>query len=92
MDRKISDWDELSKIISGIKEPESLKLFFKEILTEKERNDIILRWELMKRLKEGIPHRNIASDLKISLCKITRGSKIIKDPNSIISKIIDNLS
>ncbi|HQQ15051.1 MAG TPA: Trp family transcriptional regulator, partial [Deltaproteobacteria bacterium] len=37
----------------------------------------------------GHTQRNIASRHKISLCKITRGSKILKKPGSITKKLLD---
>lgn len=84
----MSDLSELSQILSKINDPYDINKFFDEILTDREKKDILLRWELMKMLKNGIPQRTIASELGISLCKITRGSKIIKSKNSLIGKIL----
>jgi TrpR family trp operon transcriptional repressor len=44
----------------------------------------------MKKLKEGESQRNIAKELHVSLCKITRGAKILKQPDGIINKILSN--
>ena len=60
-----------------------MRQFLEELLTPSERRDLALRWELMNRLKQGIPQRKIAKDLSISLCKITRGAKILKQDHSI---------
>ena len=38
-------------------------------------------------LKEGKTQREIAKELKVSLCKVTRGSKILKQTNSIIANL-----
>ena len=81
---------EISEVLSQIDNPSEIKLFFDEILTDKEKKDIALRWELLKKLKVGMPQRAIASELGISLCKITRGSKILKTEDSIIRRILDN--
>jgi subfamily B ATP-binding cassette protein MsbA len=59
-----------------------------EIMTSAELKDISLRWELMKKIKKGVSQRKIASDLGISLCKITRGSKILKNNKSVSNKIL----
>ncbi len=82
---------ELSEIISKLSRSEDVEKFLDEMLTEKEKKDLVLRWELLKRLNDGIPQRNIASDLKISLCKITRGSRILKSDESIAGKILKSL-
>ena len=84
----MTDLSELADILSNINKPDEITRFFDEILTDKEKKDILLRWELMKMLERGIPQRTIASELGISLCKITRGSKILKSEGSVIGKIL----
>ena len=79
---------ELVGIFTDINEKDKMEQFFQEIFNEKERNDISLRWQLLKELHEGQTQRKIASNHKISLCKITRGSKILKNNNSIIKKLL----
>ena len=80
---------ELASRLTEINDPEIMERFFDEILTPAEKKALSLRWRLMKLLKDGVPQRKIASDLGISLCKITRGSKIIKDSESITNKILN---
>jgi len=60
-----------------------------EILTEKECMDVALRWKLMKAIFMGEPQRKIAKDYRISLCKITRGSKILKQDKSCMKDILE---
>lgn len=79
---------ELVEIFTDISDKEIMEKLFQEIFTEKELKDVSLRWELLKELHEGFTQRKIASNHRISLCKITRGSKILKDDNSIIKKIL----
>jgi TrpR family trp operon transcriptional repressor len=86
----MSAFDEVIQVLIKITSKKDMEKFLDEILTENERRDISLRWELMKRIYEGIPQRTIASDLGISLCKITRGSKILKSEGSFISRILSN--
>lgn len=79
---------EFSDTILKLKNNEEIEKFFTEILTENEIKDLKLRWELMKMLKKGYSQRKIAKELKISLCKITRGAKIVKNPDSVINRIL----
>jgi TrpR family trp operon transcriptional repressor len=79
---------EICNSVNQLPDVEQIEAFFKEILSEKELEDIQLRWELMKKLKEGESQRNIAKELHVSLCKITRGAKILKQPDGIINKIL----
>ena len=46
-----------------------------------------LRW-ILKMLKSGNSQREIAKELHVSLCKITRGAAILKDKNAITNKIL----
>jgi len=80
--------DELAEVFCQIRKPSIMSKFFTEIFTPAEIDDFVLRWRLMKMLLDGVPQRKIASRLGISLCKITRGSKIIKKGNSITERII----
>lgn len=79
---------ELIEIFSKIDDPETMEKFFSEIFTPKEIKDLALRWELIKMIDEKIPQREIAKRLHISLCKITRGAKIVKNEDSITNRIL----
>jgi TrpR family trp operon transcriptional repressor len=79
---------ELIKIFCEIQDPTVMEKFFGEIFTESERRTFALRWKLMKMLDEGISQRKIAAALRISLCKITRGAKIMKDRHSVTYRLI----
>lgn len=80
---------EIIQIFAEIDNIEEMDRFFKEIFTPSERRNIQLRWKLMKRIKRGDSQRKIAADLGISLCKITRGSKIIHNPKSETNKLLN---
>lgn len=82
------DLNEMAGYIAEMTETETVENFLDEILTPAEKNALALRWQLMKKLKQGVPQRQIASELGISLCKITRGSKILKNENSITNKLL----
>jgi TrpR family trp operon transcriptional repressor len=78
---KISAFKELTEILAGISSPADIEKFFM---------DLSLRWDLLKKLHRNVPQRVIASELGISLCRITRGSRILKSGDSIIKSILDS--
>ena len=78
----------LIDVFCKISDPDTMERFFEEIFTDSERRDLSLRWELMRRLRQRVPQRQIAADLGISLCKITRGAKILKDRTSVSSSML----
>lgn len=79
---------ELSEAIASLKTPEEVRQFLTELCTPSECTDFALRWCLMKQLLQGRPQRTISQDLGLSLCKITRGSKFMKDKTSIFRRLI----
>ena len=79
---------EIYKIISRLGTQEDVKIFLNELLTESELSDITQRWSILKMLSEKKSQRNISKELTVSLCKITRGAKILKNENSIIRQIL----
>lgn len=80
------------RFISGllsITNKADMEAFLQEILTEKERNDLAYRWLLLEQLQKHRPQREIAAKYHMSLCKITRGAKLLKNENSIVKRIIE---
>jgi len=80
---------DLVDVFCRIRDSRTMLLFFREIFTEAERKDLALRWKLMKLLKKGMTQRKIASELGISLCKITRGAKIVHNSKSITNQMLN---
>ena len=79
---------EISKIINEFKDEKQVYHFFKELFTEAELIDLSKRWRILKMLNDGCTQREIANELKVSLCKVTRGAKIMKDKNAIVTKYL----
>jgi TrpR family trp operon transcriptional repressor len=78
----------LAAALVAISDPDEMEAFLEELLTRGELCDVTLRWRLLELLTQGVSQRKIAEDLQISLCKITRGSRILKNKNSISCKLL----
>jgi len=78
----------LADHLAAIDSPETISTLFEELLTPSERRDLALRWRLMEQLVQGVPQRRIAANLGVSLCKITRGSSVLKQPGSVCRKLL----
>lgn len=78
----------LASALVSISDSGEMEAFLDELLTRAEICDITLRWRLLELLSQGVSQRKIAEDLQISLCKITRGSRILKNKNAISNKIL----
>ena len=80
---------ELVAVFAELTDIDEMEQFFQEIFTPKEISDLALRWQLMKELHQGHTQRRIAAEHNISLCKITRGSKVLKKDESITRRILE---
>jgi len=80
---------EIAKVFASITDPREMERFMDEMLTNKEVSDLALRWQLLKGLYEGESQRSIAAKYGMSLCKITRGSKVLKGKNCVAKKILE---
>ena len=81
-------YNEFLSILAETRDIENLRSFLDEILTPKERSDLAMRWQLMVELHQGQTQRSIAKRHNISLCKITRGSKILKTEDSFTANAL----
>lgn len=79
---------ELAQALSATNDTALVISFLESLLTPAEQADIASRWALVKALSEGIPQREIARELGVSLCKITRGSKELKKEDSSFAKML----
>jgi TrpR family transcriptional regulator, trp operon repressor len=75
---------ELSRLLAHTEDPDLVEAFLSALLTPAEAHDLSARWELVKRLDQGETQRKIAKELGLSLCKITRGSRELKNPDSAL--------
>ena len=80
---------EIIDVLCGICDRRTMKKFFHELFTSAEIQDVALRWRLMQLLNKGVAQRKIAEMLGVSLCKITRGSKILKQRRSVSWQILN---
>ncbi len=87
----MDDLRELIDVFARTSDRDKMQKLFEELFTMKEKYDFALRWRLLKDLKRGKHQRDIAHELGISLCKITRGSKILKQEYSICKHIIEEI-
>jgi len=79
---------ELLEVIASIKNQRLLNNFLDDILTPNEYDEVVKRWQVVKELNDGIPQRQIAKNLKISLAKITRGSRVLLNKKGAFNQLL----
>ena len=68
--------------------PDLIEEFLYSLFTASEADEIAKRWALVKQIANGRPQREIAKDLGLSLCKITRGSRELKKESSAFKRML----
>ena len=81
--------DRLAEVFLEAKTIDDMSVLLDEMLTNSELEALALRITLVKKLLQGMTQRQIAAEHHLSLCKITRGSKIIKNRDSVIKRILE---
>lgn len=79
---------ELCHLITSNNDEDFMYEFFDCLFTRTELIDFAKRWQLVKDLNSGVTQREIAKKYSMSLCKITRGSKMLKKSDSAFSKML----
>ena len=85
-----SDWSP-ERVLAKITNPKQMFLFLKDLLTPAELEEIKRRLQIIKFLKQGLPQREVAKKLKIAIATITRGSRVLKNPNGGFNKVLKSL-
>ncbi len=80
----------VAELLSKMDSADEIFQFLKELLTESELSVLSKRWRILNLLLEGRTQRDIAKELSVSLCNVTRGSKICKSPNAVVNKYLIN--
>lgn len=69
---------ELYELFASIEDEKEAKMLLVDILTPQELESLAERWQLIQALDKGMPQRDIAEKLGISISKITRGSRMLQ--------------
>ena len=80
---------ELARAFAATDDQAFIETFLRSLLTPGEIADVAARWALVKALDRKVPQREIARELGLSLCKITRGSRELKKENSAFRRMLD---
>lgn len=81
-------YEELCHIFSITENPSDIDKFFKGLFTPAELKNLSERWLLVKELHNGKTQRQVAKTYNMSLCKITRGSKEMKNEESAFLQML----
>lgn len=83
------DLHEIAEVLAELRRPAEVRDWLQALLTPCERARLCLRWRLVCLLADGVPQREIARQLGISLCKITRGSREIQRGPGLFRRMVE---
>mgnify|MGYP001580282101 CR=1 FL=1 len=69
---------ELYELIASTDSAKEAELLLKDLATPQEIEDFAERWQIIQQLHKGIPQRQIADSLGVSISKVTRGSNTLQ--------------
>ncbi len=75
----MSDFNDFINLVRSIRDKELLEDFLIGVTTAKERQELPMRVEIIKRLLDSQPQAKIANDLGVGVATVTRGSKELAD-------------
>lgn len=79
---------ELLHLILKIKKRDFLDRFLQDLLTPKEYEETVKRWQIVKQLIKKIPQRTISKNLGVSITTVTRGARVLRDKKSAFRQIL----
>lgn len=69
---------ELYQLLASVKSPKDAKVLLEDLLTPQELGTLAERWQLVRLLNSGMTQRAISKALKVSISKVTRGSRVLQ--------------
>ncbi len=81
-------YKELVQLLGQSRTATEWDALLQDLLTPKERESLAERWQIIRLLTSGMPQREIADRLGVSISKITRGSRVLQEGRGGFSKAL----
>lgn len=86
-------FEELLEVFAKIKGDKLLlREFLSDLLSPVELEEVSRRWQIVKLLRRGLSHREIAKEVHTSIATITRGSREMANEEGGFQKVLDLVS
>lgn len=75
-----TDEAHLLQALCAIDNPTDMRRVLGDLLTRSEYTALQKRWAILCLLRDGVPQREIARRIGGSLCNVTRGARLMRNP------------
>lgn len=79
------------ELVGSARNRGELKELLSSLLTPQEYEEIVKRWQIVKRLIDGETQRDVRDELNVSIATVTRGAKEVKYGTGIFHRLYDRL-
>ena len=81
----------LLQALCEIQDPGEMRRVLSELLTRSEVVALHKRWSILCLLRDGIAQREIARRIDGSLCNVTRGARLMRNPNCASAALMNRV-
>lgn len=82
---------DLAHVLTSITDEEQMGKLLQAFLTPQELEDLVLRWEIIKLLHQGLPQREIAKQLGVAIGTVSRGARELKYGRHGFMQLLESL-
>ncbi|HOU21854.1 MAG: transcriptional regulator [Kiritimatiellae bacterium] len=86
-----SDESRMFQALCAIEDPAEMQRVLADLLTRSELDAVRKRWTILRLLRDGVPQREIARRIGGSLCNVTRGARLMRNPACASARLMDRL-
>lgn len=83
--------NELLDALCSISDTDEMRRVLGDLLTRSEMAAVRKRWTIIRLLRQGMPQRKVAEKIGGSLCNVTRGARLLRNPDCASATLMERM-